>query len=720
VMAVGDPNQSIYGWRGASSANLENFQSDFAASASYSLSKSWRSAKSIVGAANQISQSLKNEKIVPVELTPGREFQDRVVAAVYQDEQSEARAVAAWLKQKLTPETSAALLFRSKASMGIFVQELSREGISFEVTGLSGLTETPEVIDLIAALRVLIDPEAGVYLMRLLAGPRFRISARDIAKLNGYAKKLSRLKKTGHESPISLVEALDQIRWSKNVADSEISESALVSLKSASTLLHNMRQFTSLSLTELAWAVVRELEIDIELFAYSKNKNPLANLQAFIARISDYEQSTQRPSLRGLISWLDYALEHENFELPKSGAKKGVAQLMTIHAAKGLEWDLVAVTGLVESSFPVGVRDSIGWLSPGKLPFLLRKDRAALPSLNLKVETQKDLDNAIKDFKAANREHQLKEERRLAYVAFTRASKELLLSAGYYKTGSKNPRKVSEFLTEMVDAGLAELVTDVPEPLAENPLSDQQLSANWPIDPLGANRPKVEAAAAAVLGAKPATVESSLELSALLEEQLEPDFAKPPKLPVRLSASKIVALITDADAFYEQLARPMPQSYSESAKLGSEFHASLEQAFLAGSELDFANWSEEQKELGQNFAESEFANREAFAIELPIEFSLAGTVVVCKLDAVFETANGFLVVDWKSGKAPTGKNLEDRAIQLSLYRIGLARLLQIGVERIEAAFYFAGDNKEIRPKLVPEKELEEKLLELRRALPPKS
>jgi DNA helicase II / ATP-dependent DNA helicase PcrA len=720
VMAVGDPNQSIYGWRGASSANLENFASDFGSSTSYSLSKSWRSSNAIVAAANQISLKLENEKIVPVRLSPGRQFQDRVLAAVYQDEQSEAAAVTAWLQEKLNQEVSAAVLFRSKASMGIFAQELSKAGIAFEVTGLSGLTETPEVIDLIAALRVLIDPEAGVHLMRLLAGPRFRISARDIAKLSNYAKKLSRLKKTPYENPISLIEALDQIRWSRQRADSEISESALESFKTAAELLHNMRQFSSLSLTELAWAVVRELELDIELYAYSASRNPLSNLQAFIARISDYEQSTQRPSLRGFISWLDYALDHENFELPKTGAKKGIVQLMSVHAAKGLEWDLVAVTGLVEGSFPVGPRDTSGWLSAGKLPFCLRRDRVALPTLNLAVQTQKELDTAIKDFKLANRAHQLKEERRLAYVAFTRASKELLLTAGYYKTGSKNPREVSEFLTELVNLGCAELVTEIPEPLASNPLSENQLVGTWPVDPLGANRVRVEAAAQAVLEAQPADVAASLELAALLEEQLAPDFARLPEIPIRLSASKIVALLTDSDSFFQQLVRPMPQPFSDAAKLGSDFHASLEQAFLAGSELDFSNWSEEQKELGQNFANSVFANQQAYGVEIPIEFAIGGTVVVCKLDAVFETPGGFLIVDWKSGKAPTGKDLENRAIQLSLYRIGLAKLLGVGLEMITAAFYFAGDNKEVRPELIPESELEQKLLELRKAPPPKS
>ncbi len=714
VMAVGDPNQSIYGWRGASSANLENFSADFSAKASYSLSKSWRSSASIVAAANQLSAGLLNKKIAPVTLSPGRDFDDRVVAAIFQDERTEAQAVARWLDQNLNPDSSAAVLFRSKSAMGIFVQELSALGLAFEVTGLSGLIETPEVIDLVAALRVMIDPEAGVHLMRLLAGPRFRISARDIAKLNAWARRLSRLKRVGFENPITLVEALDQLRWRDSVTDSELSETALERLKSAAQLLHNMRLHSSLSLTEMAWAVVSELEIDIELYAYSGAKNPLANLQAFIARISDYEQSTQRPSLRGLISWLDYALEHESFELPKTGAKKGVAQLMSIHAAKGLEWDLVAVTGLVEGSFPVGPRDTAGWLSAGKLPFQLRKDAAALPALNLMVENQKELDDAIKDFKDRNRAHQLIEERRLAYVATTRAAKELLLTAGYYKTGSKRPRPVSQFLVEMLESGVADLIGETPVPLETNPLTAISETASWPVDPLGANRERVEAAAAGVLSAQPATLESSLELSALMEEQLAPPFRSLPELPIRLSASKIVQLITDPDLFYDQLVRPMPQPYSAAARIGSEFHASLEQSFIEGSELDFSSWSEEQKELGQNFAESNFAGQTPFAVEMPIEYSLGQTVVVCKLDAVFETADGYLVVDWKSGKSPADNQLESRAIQLALYRIGLARALGVAIEKIEAAFYFAGDNKEVRPPLIAQAELEQRLLELRK------
>ena len=717
VMAVGDPNQSIYGWRGASSANLENFGLDFDSQKSYSLSKSWRSSHKIVAAANRVSEALVNSKISPVRLIPGKDFQDSVTAEVFTDEVAEARAVAQWFSENVSAETSAAILFRSKAAMGIFSSELAAQGLEFEVTGLSGLTEQPEVIDLIAALRVLIDPEAGIHLMRLLAGPRFRISARDIAKLHGYARTLSRFKQADSGHPVTLIEALDEIRWTNNLKHAQFSEEAAKRFKAAGELIHAMRQSVGLNLTELAWSVVSELEIDIELYTYSRSKNPLSNLQAFISRISEYEQSAARPSLSGLISWLDYALEHESFELPSSGAKRGVVQLMSVHAAKGLEWDLVAVTGLVEGSFPVGPKDTMGWLAPGKLPYELRRDGDQLPSLKLGVESQKELDAAIKEFKSANREHQLLEERRLAYVAFTRASKALYLTASYFKRDAVKPRPLASFLTELLDSSLATLNGDLPQVPEANPLTDLVEIASWPVDPLGENRGLVQWAANQVESAAPNSLAESLELAALLQEQQDPLFAPRPALPARLSASKIVQLVTDPDSFYEQILRPMPQPYSAAAEFGSVFHASLEQAFLSGSELDLSDWSEEQKVLGQNFLESPFSALAPYAVELPIEYAIAGTVVVCKLDAVFEMAEGFLIVDWKSGKKPSAADLETRAIQLALYRIGLARFLKVAIEKVSAAFYFAGDNQQVSPALMSEKELSERLAELRKAPP---
>jgi DNA helicase-2/ATP-dependent DNA helicase PcrA len=121
-------------------------------------------------------------------------------------------------------------------------------------------------------------------------------------------------------------------------------------------------------------------------------------------------------------------------------------------------------------------------------------------------------------------------------------------------------------------------------------------------------------------------------------------------------------------------------------------------------------FAEDPTELDLSFLSSRYAGRRPAFIEQSIEFVLAETVVVCKLDAVFEEGGLYEVVDWKSGKAPSGVELKTKAIQLALYRIALGKWLKVPVERIRASFFYAGDGKEVSPdKLLSEKELFELL-----------
>jgi DNA helicase-2/ATP-dependent DNA helicase PcrA len=112
-------------------------------------------------------------------------------------------------------------------------------------------------------------------------------------------------------------------------------------------------------------------------------------------------------------------------------------------------------------------------------------------------------------------------------------------------------------------------------------------------------------------------------------------------------------------------------------------------------------------ELRANFENSRFANLKPDFVEQPIEIELAGLIVVCKIDAIFAEADGFLIVDWKSGSAPKSEaDLRSRAIQLALYRIAFAKWQGIGLERVSAAFFFAADGAEVRPeRLMSEQEL---------------
>lgn len=710
VMAVGDPNQAIYGWRGASSANLENFLSDFGGGSNQllNLSTSWRSGSNIVAAANLISQNLAENPsylhgtpaVIPITLSPGNTgLQDTVETQVFTDEIAEKDSVTTWVAAAVTPTKTTAILFRTKASMASYAEALGELGIEVEVTGLSGLLGLPEVMDLISTLRVIESADSGSYLLRLLSGPKWRIGPKDLVELSNYAKKLSRIRdEVTRATPVTIVEALDELRRPNARQYIEVSDIAFERLTQAAKLFHLMRTKSSLGLAELSWAIVRELEIDIELYAHSLAKNPLAHIEAFISRISEYENSSIRPTLSSLMRWLDYAMDKESFELPKSGAKLGVVQLMSVHAAKGLEWDSVAVVGMSKGGFPLDLRESRGFLSPGKIPFALRGDAKSLPVLDYEIaQSQKEFNELFGVFQDQLRESHLREERRLSYVAITRAKSKLLLTASHFKEGAKKPREVSIFLQEILDSKISDNLgfADVPE---QNPLDILGASKIWPFDPLGKNRESIKRAADQLQSTSPASSWDSDELALLMEEKERASFLASPDFPKRLSASQVGLLLADPSAFAQAILRPMPNLFQKTAQMGTDFHANLERALLAETEPAIEDFGDDQKELGANFLGSRFANLLPYLVEEQIEFVIGQTLVVCKLDAVFETEAGFEIVDWKSGTSPKDKTeLSFRSIQLAIYRIALAKKLGIGIEQIRASFFFAGDGVEIAP-----------------------
>lgn len=706
VMAVGDPNQAIYGFRGASAANLSSFFEDFGSGETLSLSTCWRSTEEIVQVANFTASSLSNPGLDQIKLRAIKSGVE-VSAVFHQDVFTEAQAAASYFAINLKDQ-SGALLTRTKSQMGIFVAALEQQGVPVEVSGLSGLIEIPEVVDLIALLKVLSSAEASVELIRLLTSAKWRIGLRDIAKLGEMAKRLTRIRpEADSASEVTLVEALDSLRFEGSQKHSDISEAGLSRMRQAALLLHALRSTPSLSITELAWLGVRELEIDIELYARSKAANPLRHLEQFIERLSEYESAALRPSLGGLLQWLEYALEHDSFELPKSGSKKGVVQLMSVHASKGLEWDLVWVAQLVQGAFPIDGKDSKGWLTAGKIPYSLRADSRVLPTFDYQAsKSQKQLNEQFSEFKDAVKARALLEERRLAYVAFTRAAKELTLSGSYYKPGTQKPRQPSAFLLELRDAGLVSF--DLPQALETNPLDAVAEVASWPMFDSNAKLLQL----ADLVSTRP-NVAPSHELALLFEERDRNRENHQPWIPTRISVSNLVRFLDDPGSFLAELARPLPPGYSDSAQRGTQFHSAIE-SILLEQEIELSN--PDLASLVERFKESRFSSLQPQYIEQPIEFVLAGHVVVCKLDAVFFDGQQYEIVDWKSGSKPNADDLESRKVQLALYRIALSQWLQVSPERIRASFYYAADDAELAPDNLPSlAELEKRIEELRKA-----
>ena len=756
VFAVGDPNQSIYGWRGASASNLGDYLDTFGTKErtvrQFPLTTSWRNPKVVLDLANVILEPLAHQagflagrpKLAEVDVRPLRApdhaGDGEITIKFAERTDHEAKFVAEWLKTNMQvaegqKAPTAAVLMRSRALMSSFENELRDAGLAVEVVGIGGLLESPEVVDLVAALRVIHYPSAGANLMRLLAGPRWQVEPKDLERLARYARSLAKFwnrdsaKVSGAEAESSIVDALDYLLDEED-ADRipSFTERGLAALKNCASLLRNLRLRTGMPLPEFVRAVEQELWLDIELAANPKRIDPMANLNGFANLVMGYAEGAH-PTLGGFLEWLEYADQRDRFETPAVSARGGVVQLITAHAAKGLEWDLVAVPTLVEGTFP-GVQSTTGWLSKGELPFPLRGDVNSLPVIKLDgCPDQTAATKALNAFKDDQKEYLHREERRVAYVALTRPRKKLLLSGSRWKPGVAKPVEPSRFLVEaaMIEDPRVVVIDRTEDPhnplplfehITSNPIDEAALTEVWPMEPLGLrHRAKVEEAKAeveeALVNKAPTRLAMDEKIDLLLAERAELTArSKQVKLPVRISASRFKEFIFDLPKIIKMYRRPMPEQPYKQTMAGTLFHSWVEQRFgvLSNSdELDGIELVHEDEattktveELRTIFEESRFSKMTPHSIESEIQVTIKGNTFICKLDAVFKTETGFEIVDWKTGKPPVGqKEISDRALQLALYRMAFARLHGVDPESIEVCLYYVADNLEIKPEVVP-------------------
>jgi len=833
VTAVGDPNQSIYGWRGASATTLTRFPREFADRAGVAdvlpLSTSWRNDTAILSAANVTSGPLRLKSTVDVEVLRPRPDAGtgRLLAARLLTTEAEAEYLAGWISHhwldaRARPTgVSAAVLCRKRSQFGAVIDALERVGLPVEVVGLGGLLTTPEVSDIVALLWVVQDPTRGDQLMRLLTGPVCRLGAADLEGLAVWSRILQHRHEArsqgqdqakdlakNHEDDsaknplrepvrdhikdqaadsaerLSIVEALDELPPGSWVgpSGSRISEVALQRLQWLREAIRRLRSLTGMPLADLVGEAERALGLDIEVLSRPEHTptTARAHLDAFADVAAGFSGSADRPTLGGFVSWLDAAQEQER------GLDKGyvevstdAVQVLTVHAAKGLEWDVVAVPGLVEGSFPArsgsgtSFKDG-GWrLSPptdkgwigglSGVPYDLRGDCDGLPVLRWKSAPDLlALGDEISGFIRAGGEHGIDEERRLAYVAFTRARRELLLTAPVWADPT-TPRVTSRFLTELLDHPGLELRPHTWEPLPEpdgdakpaNPRQSEPVSASWPADPMAARRAQLGDAVQVVLdamadlgrvddlggtevdredpsedggnggdgsaqlpGEGPLTLGREREIKILLAER---DSAARPRhmevrVPRHLSASAVVSFADDPQAFARDLRRPMPSRPALAARRGTAFHTWVEQHFARAAFVDLLDLpgsadedpadDEDLPMLKNLFLASEWANRSPEQIEIAIETTVAGMAIRGRIDAVFcRPDGGFTVVDWKTGVKPSADKARVRTLQLGAYRLAFARLRGLTPDQVDAAFYYAGTGETVFPDLPGEEQL---------------
>ena len=720
VFAVGDPNQSIYGWRGASSSNLDQFGEDFGSVRHFSLKTSWRNSIKVLEMANRIAlplqepasyeeNSSKAKHVLPVKLVAKPDaIEGTTEFAFKQTIEEEAKAVANWLKPATTEGKKCAVLMRKRSSMALFVEKLQAQGIEVEVVGLGGLLELPEIVDLVCALKVVQRADSGSELIRLLTGARWRIGVKDIDRLFVMARKLSGPRQEGvYREEITIVEALDLVLNEKLELLSEFSPESLSRLQEAARLFQNLRSATALPLTDFVRLCAEELWLDIELRANPKLSNPLAQLNSFYEIVAGFGSASASALLGQFLNWLEYATKKERFEIPRVTPGAGVVQVLTIHAAKGLEWDFVAIPNLVEDDFPSKPRSVSGWLSGAELPYPLRGDAGSLPVFDFESATiQSELKAAADKFKSDNKEHQLREEFRLIYVAITRAKEALLLSGSYWKPANSGSREPSRFMAELAEGSFQ--FPDLES--AENPLDLTPRQKTWPLEPIGELHASVVEGSASQVERASEKLErinsqdlssSSIhqEIDLLLKEQDDRiQRLGQVELPVRVPASKFKEFISDLPSQAARYLRPVPTEPYRATKEGTAFHSWVEDFIV--SQVD--DVSPDIAELTDIFKNSRFSSQSPADVEIEINLTRGSNTFVCKLDAVFQSGDRFEIVDWKTGAAPKDKATEQQMIlQLALYRFAYSELKKIPIEQIDVCFYFVGEEIELRPEGVP-------------------
>jgi DNA helicase-2/ATP-dependent DNA helicase PcrA len=748
VMAVGDPNQSIYGWRGASAANLEQFAVGFGGGApvkNFALSTSWRNGHGILHAANTVVEPLIAATTVPVEkLRASRTASAGPVDVSFEETiVDEAAHAAAWLKQKLRvsgddkPPT-AAMLFRARRTQGIFIEALRAAEVPYHVLGIGGLLDEPEVADLVSALTVISSPTAGAYLVRLLAGSRWRVGVRDLHALNKVASALrdqdyaqrplddatkQKLRDSVAEGEGgSIVDALDFVATAKegHWLLKDFTDAGLSRLKDAGSVFARLRARASLDLVDFVGLVDQEFRLDIEVMANESRSNGSAGREAFFDAIDSFRAVNETGGLTAFLGWLSEAVRRDDLAPRTEEPESGAVQLLTIHGAKGLEWDHVVVPRMVVDELPGNSRDSTGWTAFGKLPYEFRGDAESLAVFDWPAaESRKDLLAKHGEFKAGVKHRHQREERRLAYVAITRAKKALLLTGSFWSS-QQGFRAPSPYLVELAESGA---IGELPEAPVneERPELQGEAPFFWPEDPLGGRRERVVRAAELVRASSASSagpLEDEIELL-LAERDTMHAASEHIQVPPRIPASRFKDFVTSPAEVAAELRRPMPEKPYRATRLGTLFHSWVEErsgVVGAGDTIDVAvtETDTEQSELDgpetdraelarlqETFEKSEWASRKPVEVERELHVPFDGHIVICKIDAVYERDGRFEIVDWKTGKAPKGpEELAERQLQLALYRLAFAAWKGIDPETIDAVFYYVSENRVVRPERI--------------------
>lgn len=858
VTAVGDPMQSIYGFRGATAANLAHFRTDFPTATgpapTLELTTSWRNPARVLDLANTVSRwsmDTDTPMVSPLSARPGAGtgevslgwFDTREeeldwladdLAARYREHQAH--------RQDGGAPFSAAVLLRKNADARPIHDLLRARGVPVDMTAGPGLLDVPEVADVFATLRVLVDPGDDIALLRLVTGVRWNIGAADLLALARRVDQLSRRDaRPAGDGPPDAPGASDETGGGTSdaagltalVTGRDTDTPALATLRRRLAEIDRDSNRVSVGLAEAladlrgmenfgmsAEGVRRLTELGRELRflrRYSLAK-PLTDLVADIENMTGvrtevltrYHRDTDRSiGTSHLDKFADVVRSFSDLSASSPGAlvdylrsasarEKGLdpgevevrtdcVQLLTVHKAKGLEWEIVAVPHATRKTYADAVKRPTvtSWTTNARiLPSGLRgdattgpDDATGAPVLDLSdVEDRKGVVEAQDRFKVELGVHAAREDDRLFYVAVTRSEQTLLVSGAAFNNADRKPVDPSVALTLLRDRARAnhpesivtwsdlgmeyskaelrrlekgphhredrvmvpenpaarnDLIADVdrvppaaptavwPRPTLTDPARDGAAAVADGIDRVRAARRHLDDGGVDCRTPDPGTLADQWdqETRVLIDEYRAaavPEVVVP--LGARLTATEAVSLSRDRAEFARRRRRPVPMEPRPYTKRGTAFHNWVEKHYGVASLLDEdelpgaadATLTDPALEhLKQRFLDSRWAQRTPESVEGSYSVTLAGHVFEGRIDAVFRDGDGWVVVDWKTGRRPIGAELTAAELQLAVYRLAWAKVQSIRLGRtvspdsVRAAFHYVLSNDTYEPGTLP-------------------
>jgi DNA helicase-2/ATP-dependent DNA helicase PcrA len=709
VTAVGDADQTIYEWRGASLENFGDFprhfpRADGSPAETLYLAHNRRSTTRIIDLANLVRQEIGArsdlERLEPLEGAPPGE----VATAWFHGALDEARWVAAEVLRLHDTGDFAwrdmGILFRRHAGIALVRDALERAGVPVEVASLGGLVDVPEVADLHAWLRLIGRPDDTPALMRVLLGARYHLGLGDLAPVAARPSRRSPGDPDDDTPVRGMLEGLDRLEDAPGLSP----EAARRLTSFRATHRRLLEEAQGLSLVELCRRILDETGAwpEVEALGDASRLSARLNLYRFLDLAEGWSPLEGAPSLDAFLDYLDLLAEDaasEELDTARVGGEDAVA-LLTVHRAKGLEWPVVILPNLAEGIFPGGAHAYEDPLAHARfLPYGLRLDAGYLPALPEDAEERKDL---------LRGRHQ-DQEWRTAYVAVTRAKQRLVLTGAYWYTESKHRLRSRLF-------NLANRINGVERrdlasrkgkpPTTRRLMVDARTAAPDPLFSDGCRAalraaiadPGLPARLAAASRTTPAFEAAAAALAGVLDGLPEPPAPTAAAPAFRTSVTSLVTFASCPLRFHWTAVDRLPRRPSAARRRGVDVHRRIELHHRGGlppEEADEGLYDLPGADRPGGgdpfavFAASRFASLSPLLTEAPFELQVGDARLAGRIDAVYAPEPGLWeVVDFKSGARHDDPALR---VQLEAYAVAVREAGFTGApQRARVTFAYLG------------------------------